>query len=243
MGIVPDTRLGKIEFYEAKIGPWSTSAAGVGLAPAAVTALSTATLAARAAYNAHIAAIEASKAATQFYYDKVRTMHAGPGLGADMIQTIKTFAQTTNNPNVYVLAQLPGPNTPSEVPPPGTPFDFKINLLQTGAIELKWKCDNPEGSVGTMYEVRRAMNGPTSDYAVVGATGTKSFIDATLPLGGGAGGNPVFYQITAVRSTARGEPANFMVNFGVGGIGGTGGFTITAMGSNASGNGESRLAA
>ncbi len=35
----------------------------------------------------------------------------------------------------------------------------------------------------------------------------------------------VTYQITAVRSTARGNPAQFTVNFGIGG----GGFAITSV--------------
>jgi hypothetical protein len=241
MPIVPESKLGKIEFYEAHLAPFAANAAAIGLAPAAVTALSTATLAARAAYNAHQSALEASKAATQAFYDKVKAMHSGPGLGADMIQTIKTFAQTTNNPNVYVLAQLPAPAAPGTAPPPGTPFDFSIALLQTGAIELKWKCNNPEGTQGTIYEVRRKLNGPATDYQFVGATGIRTFVDDSLPLGGGAGGTPVIYQITAVRSTSRGNPANFLVSFGVGGAG-SGGFTVTTL--NGEHTGESvRIAA
>jgi ribonuclease BN (tRNA processing enzyme) len=74
-----------------------------------VTALDGATTHARKAYNDHLAAQQAAKAATDAFYDKVRLMHASPGAGADMIQTIKTYAQTTNNPNVYVLAQIPPP--------------------------------------------------------------------------------------------------------------------------------------
>jgi hypothetical protein len=55
----------------------------------------------------------------------------------------------------------------------------------------------------------------------VGASGVKSFVDDTLP----SGASPVTYQITAVRSTARGNPAQFVVNFGVGG----GGFAVTSV--------------
>lgn len=43
--------------------------------------------------------------------------------------------------------------------------------------------------------------------------GVKTFLDETLPTGSA----PVTYKITAVRSTARGNPAQFTVNFGVGG--------------------------
>jgi hypothetical protein len=218
MGVVPDTRLGKIEFYELHAlagGPWAANAAAIGLTPAAVTTLGTLTAQARAAFNAAEAARQAAKAATQNFYDKVRAMHSGPGAGADMIEAIKNYAQTKNDPNVYTLAQIPPPATPGVTPPPGTPFDFTVGLLQNGALELKWKCNNPSGTQGTIYEVKRQLPGGTMQF--IGASGVKSFTDDTLPGGGGA--SPATYQVTAVRSTSRGNPAQFTVNFGIGGPG------------------------
>jgi hypothetical protein len=217
MGVVPDSRLGKIEFYEAHAlagGPWATNAAAIGLTPAAVTTLSTLTTQARAAYNAAEAARQAAKAATQNFYDKVRAMHNGPGAGADMIQTIRTWAESKNDPNVYVLAQIPAPATPGVTPPPGTPFEFTVGLLQNGALELKWKCNNPSGTQGTIYEVKR-RTGSSGAFAYVGSSGVKNFTDDTVA----AGSPSVTYQITAVRSTQRGNSAQFTVNFGVGGPG------------------------
>jgi hypothetical protein len=105
--------------------------------------------------------------------------------------------------------------TPSARPAPGQPFAFAVELDQTGILTLKWKCDNPAGTQGTIYQVWRRV-GPTGDFSYVGGSGTKSFIDATLP----AGSSSVTYQIQAVRSTAVGPAAQFIVNFGVGGTGG-----------------------
>jgi len=139
--------------------------------------------------------------------------------GAGLIRTIKNKAESTNDPNVYVLAQIPSPATPTPVGPPGTPTDFRIELLQYGGLKLTFKCSNPTGSVGTIYEVKR-RNGATGAFTYIGATGVKSFTDATLP----SGLTSVTYQITAIRSTASGIPAQFSINFGVGG---GGGFTIT----------------
>lgn len=224
MGVVPDNRLGKIEFYESHLAPWTSNAAAIGLTPASVTALGTLTTAARSAYNAHVSALEAARAATANFYDKVRAMHNGPAAGADMIQTIKTYAQTKNDPNVYVLAQIPAPAVPGTRgggPPPGTPFDFAVGLLQNGALELKWKCNNPSGTQGTIYEVMRRSGGGALTFA--GATGVKLFTDETLP----SDSAPVTYQITAVRSTSRGNPAQFIVNFGMGG--GGPGLTIASV--------------
>lgn len=143
-------------------------------------------------------------------------MHNGPGAGQDMIQTIRTWAESKNDPNVYTLAQIPPPATPGVTPPPGTPFDFTVNLLQSGALELKWKCNNPSGTQGTVYEIKRRVGGGGGGaFGYVGSSGVKTFTDDTVA----AGSPSVTYQITAIRTTRRGNPAQFTVNFGVGGPG------------------------
>lgn len=222
MSIVPDSRIGKIEFYEAHIPPWTTNALAIGLEAGTVTALGTKVTAARTAYDAHLAAQQSAKTATQAFYQAVREMHSDPSMGADIIQTIKTFAQTTNNPNVYILAEIPPPAAPGTTPPPGTPQEFTVSLLQTGALELKWKCSNPSGTQGTIYEVKRG-SAPGGPFSYVGASGVRTFLDETLP----SNSSPVTYQVTAVRSTVRGNPALFTVNFGIGG--GEGGFIVTSV--------------
>ncbi len=234
MGITPQSRLGKIEFYESHVGPWGTSAVAIGVTTSAVTSLTALTVAARKAYGDYVAAQEAAKTATQTYYAKVRAMHDGPGAGADMIETIKAFAQTTNNPNVYTLAMIPPPATPGAVPPPGKPTDFSVNLLEDGSVKLNWKCSNPAGTGGTNYEVLR-KSGSTTTFTYLGQVGKKSFTDMTIP----AGATPSVYQITAYRSTQRGEPAQFTVNFGVGG----GGSIFIASTSEGVQNGEMKIAA
>ena len=214
MGTFPNSRLGKVEFYESHVPIWGTAPTTIGLTVAQVTALSTATANARKAYDEQVSAHEAAKAATLNFHETVRLMHNAPGRGADMVLVIRTYAQTTNNPNVYVLAQIPPPATPGTTPPPGTPFDFAVGLLQNGALELRWKCNNPEGTSGTIYEVKRGGQ-------FIGATGVRTFTDETLS----SGSSPVTYQVTGVRSTSRGNPAQFTVTFGMGG----GGFAITSV--------------
>jgi hypothetical protein len=224
MAIVPADRLGKIQFYENHLTPWEANVTAIGLTTTELGALTTLVEAARAAYDAAEAARQASKAATLAYHNAVTAMHSGPGAGADMIEKIKNKAATTNNPDVYALAEIPAPATPGTVPPPGTPFMFTVGLLQSGAIELKWKCENPSGTSGTIYEIKRTIgSGPSATTTFVGATGVKSFIDDTLPVGS----SPVTYQITAVRSTTRGNPAQFTVSFGIVSGGGGGMFVAS----------------
>jgi hypothetical protein len=215
MAIVPSDRVAKLVFYEAHITPFTTNAVAIGLTAPSVALLATATSDTRAAYTAHIAAQAAAKAATAAFYDKVRIMHNAPGMGADMIQQIKTKAEITNNPNVYTLAQIPAPALPSPIPAPGTPTNFTVALLGDGSLELKWKCANPAGAAGTIYQLQRRV-GTATDWTFAGATGSRTFIDSSLP----AGASPVTYLVTAVRSTARGNPAQFTVSFGAAGSGG-----------------------
>ena len=221
MGIVPDTRLGKIQFYESHLDAWASNAVSIGLTTVQVTTLGELTGEARKAYDDAELARLASKTATQAFYDAVRAMHNGSGAGADMIDAIRLKAQNTNDPNVYTLAQIPPPAPPGTTPPPGIPFAFTVGVLQDGSVELKWKCVNPSGTQGTIYEIKRRI-GESGAFQFVGAIGTRSFIDDTLP----SGSSPVTYQVTGVRSTTRGNPGQFTVSFG---IGGGGGFAITGV--------------
>lgn len=217
--IVPDSNTGKLTFYEAHFSPWTANAVAIGLTPEAVTALGTKIDASRTAYDNMIAQRNAAKAATQNFYDTVIDMHASPGAGADMIAAIKNFAQTTDNPQVYTLAEIPPPATPAPAPAPGRPYRFEVELRPLGSIALGWKCDNPRGVYGTLYEVRRRI-GTAGEFVLIGSSGEKSFVDETLPSDAGAAEGGVTYAITAVRSTVRGIEGVVTVNFGVGTGGG-----------------------
>ncbi|HHN78787.1 MAG TPA: hypothetical protein ENK11_08980 [Phycisphaerales bacterium] len=87
-----------------------------------------------------------------------------------------------------------------------------MNLEADGAVELSWKADNPAGASGTVYEIQRSIAG--GPFTLVDVVGERSFTDNTIP----AGSSSVVYQITGVRSTTRGESAQFLVNFGTAGM-------------------------
>lgn len=108
--------------------------------------------------------------------------------------------------------------TPTIKPPPGKPERFVATVDETGAVQLGWKCPNPPGTAGTIYQVWRRTS-PTGEFAYLGGNGAKRFLDQTIP----AGASQVTYQIQAVRSTAVGAWAQFNLNFGVSNAG-----TVTA---------------
>jgi hypothetical protein len=215
MPTVPTNPLARLSFYEAHITPWTTSATAIGLTSALVTAQGTRATDARAAYTAHIAAQAAAKAATLNFYEKMRLLHNAPGAGADMIRQIKTKALTSNDPNVYVLAEIPAPASPTPVGAPGTPTNFKATLNPDGSLKLTWHCPNPAGSVGTIYQIARQLDGGGA-FAALTSVGGRTFTDPTIP----AGSTSVTYRITAVRSTSAGTAGQFSVNFGTGASGG-----------------------
>lgn len=214
MGVLPDSRIQQIEWFEQRLAAWLLNAAAIGLTPAQVTQLQGEITAARSKYLLAQQARNDSKSATVGYHTASDTLVDD---GRDLIATIKAFAETTGDPNVYVLADVPPPSPPGVLPPPGTPFDFKVGLRQDGSVEFDWKCDNPPGGGSVVYEILRSDAGGPMTF--VSNAGEKSFIDATVPANTG----PLNYQITAMRGTERGAPAQFLVRFGAGGAAQEGG--------------------
>lgn len=97
----------------------------------------------------------------------------------------------------------------SPKPPPGTPDQFRVELLCGGSVKLTWKANNPAGVGGVTYQVMRRLNGE-GEFAFAGVTGEKAFVDSTIP----AGTSFVQYQVRGVRPTGTGEWAQHDVAFG-----------------------------
>ena len=220
MGTVPTTKAARIAFYEQHIAQWTSSATSIGLTTSDCSALQALIETARLDFTDQGIAAEAAKGATATSNASVASMHS---LGSALLLKIRSFAEATNSPNVYVLAGIPAPAGPSPVPPPGKPQDFTAEILSTGALQLGWKCPNPTGAAGTVYEVRRKIG--SAPFAMIGAGGSdRRFVDDTLPLGSSL----VTYEITGLRGTTRGPSIEFNVRFGVAG-GGGGGFAVTSV--------------
>ena len=214
-GILPDGIVQRIEFYEQRAANWVLQAAALGITPAKATQLVTLTGTARTKYQDQQAAKTALKGATA-------DSHAASGamidLGSEVIKEIKAKAATDGN-QIFTLAGLPIPSTPSPVARPGTPTDLKCTLVPgNGALMLAWTCANPVNAVGVVYEVERKLQGET-DFSRLGIAGERKITDSTLPMGAGL----IAYRITAVRTTSTGLPATFYVQLGV-----TGGGAMTA---------------
>lgn len=207
MRILPKTPAQQVRRLTTLIPSWAQHQDAIGLSPQRVAQLKTlldqARAAQLAAYHARDAARSATSAFEQATAQLVRQASAS-------IRTIKITAKLTTQP-VDVLSQalLPVPKTRGRIAEPGTPRNFTCTLLADGSVQLKWACDNPKGSVGTTYIVRRRI-GDTSAFEHVQTRGVKHIIDGTIP----AGTTNATYEITASRTTGPGTPGRYTVNFG-----------------------------
>lgn len=205
MRVVPRNRQPQVQFFITHLPKWAADPEAIGTTPEMVATLADQTEAARLALMEQRAAQQAAQSATlraRLAIDAMATT------GAAIILQIRSKAQTEGR-DVYTLASLRSPAKPSPIGKPGLPTEFAYTLDARGALLLRWKCKNPRGSVGTIYEVHRRI-GLNGELTFLGTTGQKRFVDTTIP----AGTARIVYQIRAIRSTTRGDFAMFNVNFG-----------------------------
>jgi hypothetical protein len=208
--ILPEGAVARVSFFEVHAPVWAERAGEIGASPASVAAVQAAAVAARAALDAQELAQGMARAATQAFRLAVAELTAR---GSEVIAQVKAKAAGDGGNAAYTAALLPVPARPSPLGPPGKPDGFAVALRQDGTLELSWTCKNPAGSAGTLYQVSRqdGGGGPSAGpFTVIGTTGRKRLVDATLPRG-----LPMAtYQVVAIRSTATGKAGRFTVQFG-----------------------------
>ncbi len=202
---LPTQRGNALDWITDRLATWTENAAAIGVDAADVAALASATAQADTARTAAGAARAASKSATQNYYDKADTAIEG---ARDLILTVKAFAASSDDPQVYVLADLSPKAPPGETPAPDAPSDVGTTLLPNGALELKWKGRGPQG---TFYIVSRQLATETA-YSVIATVTDKAFTDSGLPFGI----DEVRYQINAQQTDKVTQGPITVVRLGVG---------------------------
>jgi hypothetical protein len=206
MSTVPANAKLRMEWYEAHVAQFAANAVAIGTTTTATTDLTTKTTTARTKWNAKVAAENAAKVATSEWHSAILAMGTA---GSAIIDQIRAKAKTVGGNSIYELAGIPAPATPTPVPPPGQPVELVVQLTQSGALDLSWKCANPPGASGTTYNIFRRA-GATGEFTYVGGTGVREFTDDSLE----AGPEMIQYKIQAVRSTLVGPWNTFNVFFG-----------------------------
>lgn len=214
MGVLPNSRVGQLEWFEARINGWLDNAASIGLTTAQVTGLQTLINTARATFTASESARAASKSATMNFYNAMTAMRTP---GRAYIAVIKAFAEATNNPAVYAIAQVEPPAPPTPVPAPDMPGDFSGSVGPTGFVTLTWSATPSGPTSGVFFLVSRKREGETG-FTFVGGTPSLSFIDPAADVCAGA----VMYQVRAQRGEQASEwttPLSFDLGNGPGLVG------------------------
>lgn len=224
--VIPKKVQDEIQFGITHAPIWAGAAAEVGLSTATCTAITAAVDAAKKAYDDAQSAREASKAATTNLGNAMAALHP---LLADAVKTIRLFAESTNNPDVYTKAQIPPPTAPTPAPPPMQPVQLGAQIIPGGVLRITFKATDTGGGA-TTYLVSRKLAGQSS-YTVIGTGGTarstdganlprgfKFFDDTSLP----AGSNNMMYMVVGQRGRVLGMPSQALtVTVGVGGDGQT----------------------
>lgn len=219
MSVLPQGKLDRIVYLEQRVTLWDTNAAAIGLSDPQVAALTTLVTAARAKFNAALAARNASKLATQ---EQDSALSAMTSVASDMIQTIRLFAQASDEPDVvYDLANIPAPASPTPAGPPPQPTDLSHGCLPDGSVQLKWKGTTSQAA---FFKIYRKLTGESA-FTSIGAVAAKTLIDDTVP----AGTHQAFYYVVGQRGTQMGPASEWLtVNFGVQGESGGEGLALAA---------------
>jgi hypothetical protein len=192
--VIPTTQEGLLAFYLERQGTWEAKALELGLLPASVTALKSATEALQAARMTRAELKNQAKAATVSVEEKYAELRS---VGAGLVATIRAFAETTNNTQVLVTAQLPPQKPPQPAPPPENPTKFTADPKADGTITLKWT-----GSVAQngSFDIERSIDGGA--FVLLTNKRTKTWTDVAVPMNT----NVIVYRIYGVRDDTRSSP-------------------------------------
>lgn len=215
MGSIPTSpRAAVLAWCQAHVDTFRTNAVNIGLTADQSLDFGLLTDTYASAFAAAEKARQEADALTDAANDAYRLMRRSM---TNAVTDIRQYAEDQPNPQtVYTLAQVPARQDPSTAPPPGQPTNLSVSLVSTtGALELRWKSNNPPGTSGTSYIIRRRL--PTqNDFTFIGVTGERRFVDNTFV----AGPDSVEYTVQGQRAdSASPESEIFTIRFGRNGPG------------------------
>ncbi|UYV11211.1 MAG: hypothetical protein NCW75_07825 [Phycisphaera sp.] len=209
MSTVPDKYPQTIDWLTDRIDAWTAQGGSIGLDEPTTTALSTQLAIAQGSMDSAFQARLDSKDATVVYHDQARSLLE---LTRQAVSTIRAFAKASDTPGtVYSAASIPPPADPAPSPAPGTPTQFRTELLFSGELRVRFDCENPSGVSGVTYKVER-QDGPQTPFNFVTTAKGREFTDAGIP----AGTAEVTYRVTAQTSTKDGDAGGATIRFGAG---------------------------
>ena len=192
MPLVPKNPADQITFYTSHVPTWQSDPEAIGLSNSTVAGLSADLLAAQAAFLAAREARNQARAATLAYRTAVRALHAR---GSGAIATIKAFAQSTDDPNVYSRSHLSAPRRGGPIAAPAAPVNVSATISGNGALTLSWEARASGASTGVFFQVYRREN--FAAWTLLASTADTAHVDPA-PLAGDSG-----YAVIAGRGLDR----------------------------------------
>ncbi len=207
-GIVPHTQQGAIDFFANRAPTWAANQASIGISAAQVVDIDAKITVAQSKLAAAQAARIAARTATLELNEALADMRS---FGGDLIKTIRAFAETTGDANVYTLSDIPPVAPPTPAGPPDQPTELTASILLPFGIGLEWK-----GSVSqsAYFSIWRRLPGESA-FTMLDTTKAKSFEDRTLP---GATAS-VEYYVAAIRDTFTVNSSTLAIQIGSNGAG------------------------
>lgn len=155
------------------------------------------------------AALGAAKAATLAKDESLEDMVRQLG---SIITTIDGFARNSEDPGVWVRAQIDPPKDPSPRQAPPQPTVKPLSFIDNGSVVFTWEVTSGGGAI---YEIQRQLTpleGSAGPWGTIAIVGEKQFIDQAVPVGV----RSVSYQVRARISTGVASPwsASAVANFG-----------------------------
>lgn len=235
MSTIPDTIPEQLAFCESHWPVWLQAPTQIGATAQMIQDFKALVVDFRGGYDASVSARAASRAATVSMQNARDAALTSAGA---LVRTIRAYAEQTNNPDVYALAQIPPPAAPTPALAPTKPTSIELELEPNGALTILWK-PTPNSSAtptldastsGVTYSIFRRLPGETAltlvDTAPArGARRFSSWTDENIPAGASASGG-ITYAIQGSRSGGGlvGPMSDaFVVTLGMGG----GGLTAT----------------
>lgn len=178
---IPTTIPAFIDWCTSHAPLWASNSTLIGVSSAQATAFTTLVTNLNKAAGTADTARDASKSATLLLGNAIDAAHASAAL---LVSTIKNYAESTHNMDVYGLAAISPANPPSPAATPVAPTKFGATINPDGTLTVNWKVAQPTGIFGVNYLVSRRLNGSDGPFTFVGSEGAnKSFTDTTLPVG------------------------------------------------------------
>lgn len=211
MSTIPRTNDAALTWCDEHATLWTADPASIGLDPTEVANLTALVGQAQDRKDDFVAARTAWLGSSEAYGSGIESMVDN---AAVLLAKVRAFAKGSAEPAlVYQAAGIPAPADRAPRPAPGTPTDFRVELLQDGAITLGFKCPNPPRTGATIYRVERRLGaGQGEPFLFVVNAKERRFTDSGIPEGTGV----ATYRITAETATKNGAPALFAVRFGAG---------------------------